>query len=362
MKVNTRFHLVYFAAWVPFAALYGLLVAQQARPIEAVQAAVFNVGVAAVLGLAVRRVVPFIQARGRRTWQVLALHGVAGAVYAVVWTTVISLTIYFGAPEAVWREFAKGALWWQLITALSLYGLLAGAFSALQAGVRLREQERLAARAEALRVRAELKALRSQLNPHFLFNTLHSILALVRSDARAAEQALERFGVLMRRVLDIEREQSEEVPLVEELEFVRAYLALERMRLGDRLRVTEEIDPEALECHVLAFSLQPLVENAIVHGIVPLPRGGTVRLAAQLDDETLTLEVGDDGAGANADRLTSSDGVGLQAVRQRLAARFGAAARVHVAAAPGEGCRVRIVMPVVVRPLARASSEFAVPR
>jgi LytS/YehU family sensor histidine kinase len=171
----------------------------------------------------------------------------------------------------------------------------------------------------------------------------------MRSDPGAAESALERFGMLMRQVLDIHREQRDEVPLSEELEFVRAYLALESMRLRDRLRIVEEIDPDALECLVPTFSLQPLVENAVRHGIAPLPRGGTLRIAAWTTDDRLLLEVADDGAGADPGRVAADVGVGLQVVRQRLTARFGDGAHLNVTTAPSEGFRVRIVTPIVTR-------------
>lgn len=362
MSPRARFYAVYFASWLPFAALWVFIVGRRSPIPDAALSGLMSASVAALLGLGVRYNSARIR-RARHRWLFLLAHVGQGVVFSAIWTTVISLMIYWGAPQSVWRPYLENGLSWQFVTGLALYGLVAGVFETLAALQRAREQERLAARAEALRVRAELQALRAQLNPHFLFNTLHSITALVRSDPPAAEQALERFGMLMRRVLEIQREQQEEIPLAEELEFVRAFLALETMRLGTRLRVVEEIDPEALECHVLTFSLQPLVENAIVHGIAPLPRGGTIRVTAQMTDDHVVLEVGDDGAGADLARLTNSDGIGLTAVRQRLAARFGQNARLDIATAPNEGYRVRITMPVVVRPLsARPSAEYAVPR
>ena len=346
---RSRFLLAYAAAWTPIAALYALGVSQRATAADAVVSGISAIAVAALLGLAVRGVTPVIRARARGAWQFAVAHTVLAALYAGLWTGAILLMIRLGAPEEAWRDFVDNALWFQAVTGVALYGVLAGVFAALDAGERLRDQQAIAARAEALRVRAELRALRAQLNPHFLFNTLHSITALVRSDPHAAESALERFGMLMRKVLDIHREQRDEVPLSEELEFVRAYLALESMRLGDRLRVVEEIEPDALECLVPPFSLQPLVENAVRHGIAPLPAGGTLRIAASTTDDRLLLEVADDGAGADAGRVAAESGVGLQVVRQRLTARFGDGAHLNVTTAPSEGFRVRIVTPIVLR-------------
>jgi LytS/YehU family sensor histidine kinase len=235
---------------------------------------------------------------------------------------------------------------------MALYGLVVGISYAMQSARRLRDQERRAARAEALRVDAELRALRAQLNPHFLFNTLHSITALVRIDPTSGERALEQFAALLRYVLDVNRERSEEVPLEEEMGFVRTYLALETLRLGERLQVIEEIDPDALECLVLAFSLQPLVENAIRHGIAPRAGQGTLRVAANLVGEQLVLEVADDGAGADAAKV--GEGVGLSAVRQRLEARWGAQAHMEIVTAPQNGFLVRVTVPAATTPVLRA--------
>src|SRR5947209_11891125 len=113
---------------------------------------------------------------------------------------------------------------------------------------RVRVEEARVARAESLRVGAELAALRGQLNPHFLFNTLHTLTALVRRDPATAEHALERFGDMLRYVLDVKRSRREDGTLADELQFVRSYVALEQLRYGDRLRVIEEIEPDALEC------------------------------------------------------------------------------------------------------------------
>ena len=199
----------------------------------------------------------------------------------------------------------------------------------------------------ALRVRRRFASTPScarsaQLNPHFLFNALHSITALVRVDPAAGERALEEFAALLRYVLDVNRERNEEVTLEAELGFVRTYLALERLRLGDRLRVVEEIDPDALECLVLAFSLQPLVENAIRHGIAPRAGTGTLRLAASVVEDDLMLEVADDGPGAEATRVADAQGLGLAAVRQRLETRWGPGVRMEIVTAPYNGFLVRL--------------------
>jgi LytS/YehU family sensor histidine kinase len=153
-----------------------------------------------------------------------------------------------------------------------VYGAIAAAARAARAQARLRERE-LAAAA------AELQALRARLDPYFLFNTRHSLTQLAREDPAATEDALERFGAMMRYVLDAGRGDSAagEVTLEEERGFVRDYLALERLRLGGRLRVVEDVAEEALELAMPPLLLQPLVENAVRHGAAPRGRDGSHR-------------------------------------------------------------------------------------
>ena len=205
-----------------------------------------------------------------------------------------------------------------MLDAVLFYGILSTGSYLIGAVSRLREQEARAAKAESLRMRAELAALRGQLNPHFLFNTLHTLTALVRRDPETAERALERFGDMLRYVLDVKRSAREDVTLADEMQFVHNYLSLEQLRLGDRLEVEERIDPETLDCVVPSLTLQPLVENAIKYGIAPIARGGTLFVIAFFDDESLVLEVRDDGPGAPANILDTASGVGLRAERQRL--------------------------------------------
>jgi LytS/YehU family sensor histidine kinase len=246
-----------------------------------------------------------------------------------------------------WQGYVRNAIRWQFVTAAILYVSLIAAFTVVETGRRLRRQERLTAQAEAQRVVAELHALRAQLNPHFLFNTLHSITALVRAEPRTAEEALERLAACLRHVLDVHREGAEEVALGDELSFVRDYLALERMRFGDRVIVTEEIDPDLLDAPVLSFLLQPLVENSVRHGLTPIARAVHIRLRASYRNGRLELEVADDGAGCDQSRAGSSAGIGLRALRQRLATRYGADASLEVSTAPGKGFRTLISFPLV---------------
>jgi sensor histidine kinase YesM len=209
----------------------------------------------------------------------------------------------------------------------------------------LREEESRAAEAEMLRAEAELAALRARLNPHFLFNTLHTLLALVRRDPAAAERGLEQFGQMMQYALRAGGEQGDCVSVADELRFTRAYLALESLRLGDRLRICETIEPASLSARIPALTLQPLVENAIRHGIGPRPSGGTVTIRALGCSGNLVLEVADDGMGRGAGANALPDGHGIDLVRRRLRAAFGDAARLELEPQPAIGFHVRLTIP-----------------
>src|SRR5262249_23185630 len=126
------------------------------------------------------------------------------------------------------------------------------------------------------------------------------------------------------------------------------YLSFERLRMGDRLRVDSSFSDDALECEIPAFVLQPLVENAIRHGLFPLPQGGTLSVSGAVDGDVLRLEVADTGAGAAADDVDRGIGFGLRAARQRVRGAYGTAATVDIVTAPGRGFRVRMLLPARV--------------
>ncbi len=201
----------------------------------------------------------------------------------------------------------------------------AGVVLAWHAGAYYRESRERAMRAveleSSLRT-AQLAALRSQLNPHFLFNALHSLAELVHSDPKLAEDLLVRLGELLRKVLDSSSHQ--EVPLEDELEFIRGYLEIEQMRLGDRLQVRWDIDPATLRARVPSLSLQPLVENAIQHGISPHAKPGRLEIRASRNDDFLVIEVHDSGPGFESAAANPRPGIGLSNTRVRLENLYGA--------------------------------------
>lgn len=343
----------YGAAWLPFAVIYTMLRAAEQRTslVAALPGSIASVSVAALLGVAVWHVTGVVEGRARHPALAVPTHVVLAGAYALLWIGSIALRIRWQAGGAAAGRFlASPATGWQLFSGMWLYGVIAGISRLARLQRRdavqreaLAEAHARRTRAETLRTRAELHSLRARLNPHFLFNTLHSLRVLVRRDPESAREAIDRLGELLRYVLDRESD-SAAVALRREVQFVRAYLALEKIRFGDRLRVHAEVDPAALDAMVPSLLLQPLVENAVLHGIEPQASGGTVELCIALSGDDVVIRVSDDGVGADPLRERQG-GLGLQTARQRLEMLYGEAARLEVDTRPGAGFRVRISLP-----------------
>jgi signal transduction histidine kinase len=352
-RTRLRFLSIYFAAWIPVAALYSLLIYRSSNdrsPYGSIIGGVESVLFASLLGVVVWTTTRRLAERSRPTRTLVGAHLLLSIAYTVTWTGLIVLSIALFAPKPVLTSFLQYALGWELLTGLFLYGMVAGISHAVTVTRRLRREHEAAAKAEALRARAELSALRAQMNPHFLFNTLHSISALVRTDPRAVEDALERLALLLRRLLDVNRAGTDQISLGEEWEIVGNQLELEKLRYGERLHVVADIESEALECLIPIFTLQPLVENAVRHGVASRTERCTVTIGAHMRGETLEIEVRDDGPGADPRVAMNAPGLGLRSVRQRLMAQYGDRAGVHIETAPGKGFLVRVALPAFAAP------------
>jgi hypothetical protein len=325
--------LVILAAAVVTAVLIPVYRSQSLPWADAVVAAVMFVMPCVLLGLIVWRATVRVRP-ATLTWRSVTAHAGGALVFSAAWTAIFASFVYAIRPDWIRGFLGDGAVW-QFTWGLVIYAAIVQV-----ARTRARLREREAATSDA-----ELQALRSQLNPHFLFNTLHSLGQLAREDPVATQEALEHFGDLMRYVLDAGRRPSPEVPLEEELRFIRRYLSLEGLRLGERLRVVEDIEPDALEFAVPPLLLQPLVENAVRHGLAPRRQGGTIRLAARVHGETLALEVTDDGDGALPEEWKRATGMGLRSVMRQLDACFAGAAHLGITTRPQAGFSAALQMP-----------------
>lgn len=285
---------------------------------EAFVWAVANTLPPGLLGIAIVR---FYAARRGWAWPMHVALATLFATASVFGTHLISRALLGRKP---WLFTLEGLVWGWFIAAL-LFVIIASTahLQRVQADL-ARERERAAA-AEGARAKAELAALRARIDPHFLFNTLHSLLALVRQDPGRAEEAIEQFGDILRYTFAA-GDGSEERTLQQEWQLVDNYLALERLRLGARLRVTASLDADVATVPLPVLTLQPLVENAVRHAIAPRAAGGRVDVHAKRHDGRVRITVSDDGPG-----LTSQpgNGHGLDLVRQRLDRMYGD--RAHLA-------------------------------
>jgi two-component system, LytTR family, sensor kinase len=237
-----------------------------------------------------------------------------------------------------------------------VYWSLVGVCQAITNFRSSQQRERRAAELEARLTSAKLQALRMQINPHFLFNTLNSIAALVYVNPRAADEMLGDLSELLRRSLDSMDEQ--EIPLAQELEFIGAYLNIEQKRFGERLRVEQSVPDELMKALVPALILQPLVENAVRHGIEPQRAPGMISIGAKQEDNHLHLIIRDNGRGLSGDAGNSERrGIGLANTRARLQGLYGANQRFNLDRAEPQGFQVDIYLPLHLESVQVSSSS-----
>jgi len=212
---------------------------------------------------------------------------------------------------------------------------------------RLQEQEKLL-------LAAKVEALKSQINPHFLFNTLASVSSLIRSQPETARMVVQKLSGLLRKLM---RQHEQFVTLREELEAIDEYLAIEVVRFGPRLTVTKSVGADTLDVVVPSMLLQPLVENAIKHGISRKVGAGRLTIRAWRERDATVIEIEDDGLGISDERLPSamSSGIGLSNVNERLRVLYGDDNRLTLSGAPGTGALARVVIPPTVAPRRMAS-------
>lgn len=226
-----------------------------------------------------------------------------------------------------------------------LITFLAYAYSYYQ---RYRQGELRASQLETQLSQAQLQALKMQLHPHFLFNTLHSISALLHKDTESARKMITRLGDFLR--LTLENSGTQEVTLQQEMEFLRCYLEIERVRFQDRLTTRVFVDPDALDTRVPNLILQPIVENAIRHGIAPRSTPGEIEIRAKQEDGFLRIRIRDNGPGLPMNRTVDSlfkKGLGLTNTQARLDRLYGAEHRFVIANDPAGGLAVTLEIPSI---------------
>ncbi len=309
-----------------------------ARSLAWQMVAVYLFAAATPLVLWLARRFPFDRFRWRRN---IVVHFFAGLAISIVWGVghVLLDTWFNGDLNRLTPARVGRIVFFSLDKELLVYWLLVLASHASNYYQRYREGELRASQ-------AQLQALKMQLQPHFLFNALHSISALVHKDPDAADKMIARLGDFLRLTLDTAATQ--EVQLRQELNFLNCYLEIERIRFHDRLTTHLHVDPQTLSCRVPNLILQPIVENAIRHGIAVRSGPGHVEVRAERRGDVLHLQVRDNGPGLTAGpaaRPQSEGGVGLSNTRARLAQLYGAAYRFELQDAPEGGTVVTLEIP-----------------
>ncbi len=284
----------------------------------------------------------------RRNWAKLAvIHTAASALVCVVYVVVRAAVGQLQSPllgmtttfsNSLEKLFLKNSLFNLLI-----YWIIVAVSLGFDYYRKFRERELRAAELERSLAEAKLMALQMQLNPHFLFNTLHTISALMHKNVDAADRMIARLSELLR--LALENTDANEVPLREELDFLRRYLEIEQTRFGERLAVRVDAAPDTLDLRVPNLLLQPLVENAIRHGIEPHAKPGIIELRARRENGQLRVEVRDNGAGLTPGK-PFSEGIGLSNTRARLEHLYGRAHSFEFSQAPEGGLVVVVTMPL----------------
>jgi len=296
---------------------------------------------------------PAILAVGRRFplvrpawwWRSLPVLFVAGLVFTVI---KIALRAGLGhvVPDLPTMPF-RIVLLAQFHIQVATFWVILGIGAAFEYYGKYRERELRASQLESRLAQTQLEVLRMQLQPHFLFNTLHTISAFMQEgEIEDADRMISRLSDLLRLALD--GGGAHEVPLRQEMDFLKTYLEIQQIRFQDQLRVKLDVPDELLDACVPSLILQPLVENAIKHGVTRRAEGGEVSVTITRDDGKLRVAVRDDGPGMRADlsRAADGSGVGLANTRARLEQLYGKGQRFAVANDPAGGARVEITIPL----------------
>ncbi len=351
-RVLTSFWTFHIVGWlaIGFSMWLGVL-SHNSQPLAAFAGKMWFVISGALLSLLLRPLYRWLYNRDFPISLLIFIAAGCSYVMTVAWSAVYKPGAYAMRATLTGGTF-EWPSWGAIVSGTLFYTFIMMAWSTLYFGIKYyREVE--AERARALKAeghahRAELRALRYQLHPHFLFNTMNAISTLIAEERnREAERMVTRLSDFLR--LTLEQNTDPEVLLAEELDFARRYLDIEHIRFGDRLTTTIDTEPETLSALVPALVLQPLVENAVRHGIAPLESGGHLRIEARSAGDRLLLRVEDNGRGLSHNvsaRDLRQSGIGLSNTHARLEALYGDAFRFDLKRSDGGGCVVILDLPL----------------
>jgi two-component system, LytTR family, sensor kinase len=345
---NAMFWLLHSLCWLAYAATQYLGALIYSKP-PGFMKVIFAGAIAGFLASAPLRYVC------RRLWgypPVTAIIGALAAAYiaAIVRSFALNLAYLKFLPESFWAasvmDYFSGTL-----SSAYLMACWVGAYFAFRYYESMQQQLEATLRATALAQEAQLKMLRYQLNPHFLFNTLNAISTLILDKRNAtANSAVTRLSEFLRYTLD--QDPMKRVTVEQEIEALNLYLEIEKLRFGDRLALSYRIDPHAMQALIPSLLLQPLIENAIKYAVAPREQGGRICIDGAVLGDKIRLSVGDDGPGiVDGQRLESGRGVGVRNTRERLQVLYGDRATVELLDQQ-PGLKVQLTLP----------AEFTTPR
>jgi signal transduction histidine kinase len=342
MTPGVRRWLIFASIWAAATLLWTLVAASSPTetPLQALPFGAAQMGVAALLALGVWRLTAAVP-WAPHSIRFYVVHGAAMAAFALLYACApFTISVWMvGTRRAIESAMMIGA--WNLLMGSWLYLAIAGVCYSRRNDEALGQAREAIVEARLHAREAQLAAVNARLQPHFLFNALHTVSTLVHVDPDRADQAIDQLGQLLRYAL---RSGHDEVPLAEEWAFSREYLAFESLRLGDRLRLDIGVDDAALDRQVPAFVLQPLIENAIHHGVADRPEGGRLRVRIRRDpDDAVRIAVWNDCPDGGVDGAGMS-GRGLRDLADRLTLKYGSRAAVS-AGRNDDGFLVSLVVP-----------------
>lgn len=359
---KNRALLFVLTGWAVFFVLWTLFILGWGQGEVAIHNAALSglivTGVASIFGVVVWKLTGKVAWPDKVSFKFFLLHLLCASIFSLAWTIAVPVvgTLLEGGSISE-LEWTLQNYSWRLLMGFWLYVIVAGLSYAARINQRLRQQQQRAAQAEALAAEANLAAMRSQLQPHFLFNALHSVSALIETDPPRAADAMEMLGDLLRYA--IRDRESQTVTLREEWRFVADYVALQKIRFGDSIHVDMDMNSDLSSAAVPPFILQPVVENAFIHGLSPRASGGVLQIKAAASNDRLILTVNDNGDGsANlaSDQPSflkndqTSTGTGLDNLRHRLKALYSDTAGVNIRMLESGGTEVQVFLPLNLDP------------
>ncbi len=279
-------------------------------------------------------------------WVKLILHIFAGITFVVIWyySYLFLFDLFIGIEYLEGGGFIENRIWVMFSVCFD-YGIVFSIIHVIDSVKKLRERERQAAELRELSNRQQIANLKAQLNPHFLFNTLNSINAMVSKDVDQTRSMIARLSEMLR--YSLQSFEKERVSLSEEVGFVKKYLKLEKYRLGDRLHYSINIDEELNNVEIPPMIIQPIVENAVKHGIAPTEGGGLVEIDVTCNGNNMTVEVTDTGQGiADPEELKSTNGIGIRNTDEHLKKRYGRDSALQFSSNISGGTKVWFTIPL----------------